>query len=122
MHYHLRTLLTQFSIRDLIWLTLVVASLTAWWHTKSENAARRNDNVAKAEALEYKSQASATAAAAAAKTEAVLRRELELVNQMARNSQAELAKRTAELRDSLERREEVLKAIRTLKDEPASSK
>jgi hypothetical protein len=121
MRYRLRSLLIQFSIRDVIWLTLVVASLTAWWNMKRENAVLRSDNVAKAQALEVKSQALASAAAAAAKKEATLRQEAELYGQMARNRQAELAKRTAELNASLERREEVLKALRTLKDEPASA-
>ena len=114
MLYRLRTLLTQFSIRDLIWLTFVVAALTAWWHSRRENAAIRRDNAAMVEALEVKSQALGVAA----KKESSLKHEVELVTQWARNSQTELAKRSAELRDSLERREEVLKALRTLEVKP----
>ena len=114
MRYRLRTLMTQFSVRDLIWLILVVASLTARWSAKREIASLRDDNASKVAAIQVQSQA----LAAAAKKEATLKREVELTIQMARNRQADLTERTTELRDSLQRREDVLKALRSLKDEP----
>lgn len=117
MRYRLRTLLTQFSIRDLIWLTFVVASLTAWWHTKRENAALRDDNLAKSQALKAKSQT----LEAASKKEARLRSEVEVLTQATRGLGAGLAKKDAELRDSLQRREEVLEAFRILKNAPVPS-
>lgn len=107
----------RFSIRDLLWLTLVAASLTAWWHTKRENAALRDDNLAKSESLKVKAQALEIAA----KKEKSLRHEVELLGQLARNREAELKKRDNELRDSLERRGEVLSALRIIKDGPSPS-
>src|SRR5262245_61877991 len=109
--YKLRTLLTQFSIRDLVWLTFLVAALTAWWHMKKENSALREENQAKAAAIEAKSKALETAA----KKESSLRTEVDVLRQATKGLGAGLAKREAELRDSLHRREEVLEALRTLK-------
>ena len=118
MRYRLRTLLSQFSIRDLLWLTLVVAALTAWWDTRRENATIRDDYLAKMGAVKAESQALQVAAA---KKEAILHKEVQLLDQLAQNQKAELAKRDAELRDSLERREAVMNALRTLKDAPPSN-
>src|SRR5262245_61559703 len=115
--HKLRRLVTQFHIRDLIWLTLVVASLAAWWRTKRENAALREESFAKSEALAIKARALETAA----KKEANLRREVELLGQATRSLGAGLAKRDVELRESLERREEVINALRILKESPGPS-
>jgi hypothetical protein len=84
----------------------------AWWHEKRKIAVLRRDNIAKAAALEVKTQA----LAAAAKKEASLRREVELASQMARNREAELKRRDAEVRDSLDRREATLKALQALQN------
>jgi len=117
MRFRLRTLMTQFSIRDLVWLTFVVAVLTAWWHSRRENAALRDENQARSETIKVKAQALESAA----KKEASLRKEVELMGQLARNREAELAKRTDELRESLKRREEVLDALRNIQATPAPS-
>ena len=117
MRYRLRTLMTQFSIRDLLWLTLVFAVLTAWWHSRRENAALRDENLARSETMKVKAQALEFAA----KKEASLRKEVELVGQLARNREVELAKRTDEQRESLKRREEVLEALRSIQTTPAPS-
>ena len=107
----------RFTIRDMLWLTLVAAVTTGWLldrrrldPTEHENALLRLDNSAKSQALEI-----------AAKKEASSRREVELMGQLVRNREAELQKRDAELRDSLSRREAVLNALRASKDLPEPS-
>ena len=117
MPFRIRPLVAQFSIRDLLWLMLTVCWLTAWWHTKRENAALRVENEAKSAALQAKSQA----LQAAAKKEATLRRETELIGQLTKSLGAGLAKKDAELRESLDKRQEVLNALRILKENPAGS-
>jgi len=112
MRFSLRPLLTQFSIRDLLWLTLVVAAFAAWWQAKGEIAVLWDDNLEKSEAL----QAGAQAIEAANKKEARLRTEVELLRQATKSLGAGLAKKEAELQDSLRRREEVIEALRILKD------
>src|SRR6478672_4027101 len=107
----------RFTIRDVLWLTLVAAVATGWLldrrrmgPTEYENALLQIDNSAKSQAL-----------AVAAKTEASLRKEVELIGQLARNREDELKKRDAELRDSLSRREAVLNAIRSSRELPEPS-
>ena len=105
----------KFSIRDLLWLTLVAGSLTGWWldHRRleridHENATLRIDNLAKSQALEI--------AANSAKQANSLRREVEFLAQLVRRRDAELQQRNAELSDSLAKREAVIDAIRAAKD------
>jgi len=55
MRYRLRTLLTQFSIRDMLWLTVVTAVAVGWWLTArrlSETALRLSEAEAKQQALQ----------------------------------------------------------------------
>jgi hypothetical protein len=61
----------RFSIRDLMWLTLVIAALTAWWsaHERATRAGKQNNEVFKEMArlrgeLEKKQSKTVTQAAA----------------------------------------------------------
>lgn len=114
MSSRLRKLLTQFSIRDLLWLMLVIAGLAAWWHAKLENAAQRADHLAKFEELQAKLRDAETAS----QREARLRLEVEMLTRTLQGLRTGLATKEDELRDSLRRREEVLEALRMLKETP----
>jgi hypothetical protein len=104
----------RFTIRDVLWLTVVVASLTGWWldHRRAdhETKALRSDNLAKSEALESDT-----------KSQAILRQEQETIMRGARRLEGELQKREAELRSALSKREEMRDALRTLKENPGKS-
>src|SRR5262245_26776729 len=111
----------RFTIRDVLWLTLV-AAVAVGWRLEHRRIGQANeslllDNMAKAQALETMTQKFA----ATSKKEQSLQREVELVGQLARNRELELKKREAELRDSLARREAVLDALRNIQGAPPSN-
>ncbi len=107
----------RFTLRDLLWLMLAAALATGWLldrrqiePSQHENTLLRIDNSVKAQALEI-----------AAKKEASLRQEVQLIGQLAHNREAELKLRDAELRDSLARREAVMNALRSARELPEPS-
>jgi hypothetical protein len=101
----------RFTIRDLLWLTVVVAILTTWWIEQRQTSFEH----AKVQAVAAEKQA------AAAEKIAKLQKEVTLQNQVARAQQSIIKARDAEIRDSLKRREEVANALRIIRGEQGPS-
>jgi hypothetical protein len=89
----------RFTIRDLLWLTVVVAIFTSMWLDRR----RINSENAKSQAL-------------AAEKTAKLQKEVSLLNQITKALGSSLKKREDELQDSLKRREEVANALRIIRE------
>jgi len=108
----------RFTIRDVLWLTLVTAVAVMWYlaerRSERENEALVRDNLVKAQELEVNKQLLETAA----KKEKNLQKEVELLGQIRQAQASVLKRREAELRDSLDRREAVLDALRTIGNAP----
>lgn len=95
----------RFSIRDLLWLTIVAAVFCSWWLDQ-----RRRE-------LEHAQAIRGHAEAIAEKTKAlaVAKKEVTLLNQVVKVQTSVIKTREAELRDSLNRREEVANALRIIR-------
>src|SRR5262245_53462359 len=111
----------RFTIRDVLWLTLV-AAVTIGWLLEHRRIDRENeilvlDNVAKAQSLEEKSQK----LQAAAKKEKSLQGSVDGLRRLVEAQRTKVKKYEDELRDSLQRREEVLNALRVLKESPSTT-
>jgi len=89
----------RFTIRDLLWLMVVAAILTSAWLDRR----RINSENARSQAL-------------AAEKTAKLQKEVALLNQLTKALGAGLKMREAELQESLKRREEVVNALRIIRD------
>lgn len=89
----------RFTIRDLLWLMVVVGVFTSMWLDRR----RINSENAVSQAL-------------AAEKTAKLQKEVALLNQLTKGLSSGLKKREAELQESLKRREEVANALRIIRE------
>jgi hypothetical protein len=108
----------RFTIRDMLWLTWV-AAVAIGWRLEHRRIGQQNEsllleNVAKTQQLEEQSQK----LVAAAKKEKNLQVSVDMLRRLAEAQRTKLKKAEDEFRDSLERREDVLSALRILKETP----
>jgi hypothetical protein len=97
----------RFSIRDLLWLTIVAAVFCSWWLDHRRQAQEHAGAI----------QGHAQAIAEKTKALAVAKKEVSLLNQIVQSQTSVIKTREAELRDSLKRREEVANALRIIRGE-----